>query len=171
VAAPDFVPVDPTEQVRRYESPPRRPDPWMAERPADLRAQPVGEMLGNIGPDQGYALKLVRQFDGKLHLGRVAWDDAVAGCVAVAMKRSALFGRGPVVHDLTAAFTMFGFLDPGAPAGLVELRERLFPQVRSDHHYAERRAIADMVPADVLHQPHGAIGDAYQRDWRQNLSL
>jgi hypothetical protein len=172
VAAPDFVPMDPTEQVRRYHSPPRRPDPWWAERPADLPAgQPTGDLLGNIGPDQGYALKLARHFHDRLHLGRVAHDDAVSGCLAVAMKRNSLFGRGPVIHDLTAAFTIFGFLDAGAPAELVQLREPLFAEVRSSHHYAERRAIADMVPAEVLRQPHTAIAEAYRRDWRQNLLL
>lgn len=172
MAAPKFVPVDPTEQVRRYQSPPRRPDSWVADRPADLRAgQPVGEMLGNIGPDQGYALKLARQFEDKLHLGEVHLGDAVAGCVAVAMKRNSLFGRAPVIHDLTAGFTIFGFLDPNPPADLVALRERLFAEVRSSHHYTERRAIVDMVPAEVLSQPHTAIADAYRQDWRQNLLL
>jgi hypothetical protein len=172
VAAPDFVPTDPTEQVRRYHSPPRRPDSWWAQRPADLLVgQPAGDLLGNIGPDQGYALKLARQFEGKLHLGRVAHDDAVSGCLAVAMKRSSLFGRAPVIHDLTAAFTIFGFLDPNPPADLVAWREPLFAEVRSSHHYAERRAIADLVPAEVLRQPHGTIADTYRQAWRTNLTL
>lgn len=172
MAQPDFVPTDPTEAVRRYHSPPRRPDPWVADRPGDLRGgQPTGDMLGNLGPDQGYALKLARQFEGKLVLGRVAHDDAIAGCLAVALKRSSLFGRAPVIHDLTVAFTIYGFLDEDPPAELVELRERLFDQVRSNHHYAERRAIADLVPADVLRQPPGTIAATHAADWRQNLAL
>ena len=165
--------MDPTEQVRRYFSPPRRPDPWRADRPSDLKGvgQPSGDLMGNMGPDQGYALKLARHFDGRLHLGRVHHEDALAGCLAVAMKRNSLFGRGPVIHDITVAYTIFGFLDPTPPIELVELREQLFPEVRSNHHYAERRAIADMVPAEVLRQRHTVIIDSYRTDWRQNLLL
>ena len=142
----------------------------MADRPGDLAgAQPQGARLGSIGPDQGYAFRLVRQLEAQLHLGWVNHDDAVAGCVAVAMKRSALFGRAPVIHDLTAAFTVFGFLDDDPPPGLVELREALFAEVHSSHHYAERRDLVDLVPAEVLRQSPGAIVAAYRSDWRSNL--
>ncbi len=127
--------------------------------------------LGSQGPDQGYALKLVHLFDDKLHLGALDREDVVAGCVAVATKRSALFGRAPIVHDLTAAFTVFGFLDPEPDAELVALRERLFPQVRSNHHYVERRAVVDMVPDSVLHRSHGAIETLYRNGWSKNLNL
>jgi len=144
----------------------------MADRPGDIGGpQPVGPRLGAQGPDQGYALTLVKLFDDRLRLGHVAHDDAVAGCVAVATKRSALFGRGPVVHDLTAAFTIFGFLDDGPAKELVRLREGLFAQVHSHHHYRERRAIADLVPDAALHRPHAAIDAEYRSDWKRNLAL
>lgn len=172
MAAPDYVPTDPTEKVRKYTSPPRRGDSWVADRPGDIGGpQPTGPRLGAQGPDQGYALTLVKLFKGKLHLGDVAHDDAVAGCVAVATKRSALFGRGPVVHDLTAAFTIFGFLDESPPNELADLRSGLFAQVHSHHHYRERRAIADLVPDEALHRPHTAVEADYRADWKRNLSL
>ena len=67
VAAPDYVPTRPTDRPRRYESPPRRGNSWSPDRPADLlEGQPAGERLGSQGPDQGYALTLVHQFEGKL---------------------------------------------------------------------------------------------------------
>jgi hypothetical protein len=172
VAAPDFVPTDPTDRVRRYSSPPRRAGSWVADRPGELvGGQPSGARLGSQGPDQGYALTLVKLFDGKLHLGRVHHADAVAGCVAVATKRSALFGRAPVVHDLTAAFSIFGFLDEYAPEELVALREEMFAEIHSPHHYRERRAVADLVDEVALRKNHVAIGDAYRADWRSNLAL
>ncbi len=127
--------------------------------------------MGAQGPDQGYALTLVHLFDDSLRLGSVHHEDAVAGCVAVATKRSALFGRGPVVHDLTAAFTMFGFLDDAPADDLVTLRQDLFAQVHSHHHYRERRAIADLVPDAALHRPHAAIESDYRTDWKRNLAL
>lgn len=170
MAAPDFVPVDPTRRLRAYISPPRRPDSWIPGRPGELvGGQPRGDRLGSIGPDQGYAYRLVHQFDDRLHLGDVDHDDAVAGCVALAMKRSALFGRAPVIHDLTAAFTLYGFLDGAPPAELVTLRERLFAEVHSNHHYMERRELVDLVPDRVLARPHGAIADDYSSDWTRNF--
>ncbi|MEL7158587.1 MAG: hypothetical protein AAFN30_18595 [Actinomycetota bacterium] len=171
MAAPDFVPTDPVQRVRSYSSPPRRADAWRADRPGDLEgAQPKGERLGNPGPDQGYAYRLVRHLEDSLHLGEVARDDAVAGCVAVAMKRAAHFGRAPVVHDLRAAFTVFGFFDPSPPAELVALRRELFAEVRTHHHYAELRELVDSVPVEALARSHGEITTAYSSDWRSNLS-
>ncbi|HEY7938639.1 MAG TPA: hypothetical protein VID05_02335, partial [Acidimicrobiales bacterium] len=68
MAAPSYVPVDPTEEPRDYESPPRRPDSWWATRPGEVigAPQPRGTLLGNQGPDLGYALKLVHLFADKI---------------------------------------------------------------------------------------------------------
>ncbi len=81
------------------------------------------------------------------------------------MKRSALFGRAPVVHDLTAAFTIYGFLDEDPPAELVAEREQLFAEVASDHHYFERRHLVDRVDETWLRKPHGTITNQYASNW------
>ena len=167
MAAPEFVPIDPTQQVRVYRSPPRRPDPWKAERPGELDGpQPSGPALGTAGPDQGYAFRLVHLFEDRLHLGGVQKADAIAGCVALAMKRSALLGRAPVVHDLTAAFTIYGFLDADPPAELVAKRAKLFAEVQNVHHYFERRQVVDEVSEDWLRKPHDTIVAQYRAGWR-----
>lgn len=132
--------------------------------------QPEGALLGTQGPDQGYAYRLANHFDDRLSLGKLAKDDVVSGCVAIAMKRAGLFGRAPIIHDLTAAFSLYGFLDPDAPSDLVELREALFSQVANSHHYAERRAVVDKVLDSALRQPHGVIESSSRRDWRSNLA-
>ena len=101
----------------------------MADRPAELAdGQPAGPGLGYQGPDQGYALRLVRQFDGQLVLtnGEHA-SDAEAGCVAVALRRASMFGRAPVIHDLTVAFTIWGFLSGADPELVNEDVLRLGP--------------------------------------------
>lgn len=140
----------------------------MADRPGELKGPPpVGARLGTAGPDQGYAYKLVRQFDDRLHLAGVHKADAVAGCVELAMKRSALFGRSPVIHDLTAAFTVYGFLDADPPVELVAKRSELFAEVANNHHYFERRAVVDAVSADWLRSSHDAIIKQYDTDWSQ----
>ena len=168
VAAPDFVPTDPTQRTRTYSSPPLRPGGWTTGRPGEIEgAQPKGGALGTTGPDQGYAYRLVRHVEDRMHLGDVKRDDAVAGSVALAMKRSGLLGRAPVVHDLTAAFTIFGFLDPDPPQELAVWRRDAFAEIASHHHYLERRELVDRVPEELLTKPHGEIQNLYRSDWRQ----
>lgn len=113
--------------------------------------QPDGNGMGSQGPDQGYAIKIANGLKDELvlHKGEHA-SDAVSGCVAVALKRASQFMRGPTVHDVKAAFNLFGFFDKTASTGLIDARRELFSEVHHPHHYAERRAIADMVPADLL---------------------
>jgi len=174
MAAPEFVPLAPTDDPRAYKSPPRRPESWVADRPGEVvgTGQPREDRLGNQGPDQGYVLRLLHQFDEKLHLaGGEHREDADAGCVTVALKRASLFGRAPIVHDLTVAFTVWGFLDDAAGDELVAVRRPLFAEVRNPHHYREQRAIADAVPEATLRQPHDAVTKVYRSDWRSLLDL
>jgi hypothetical protein len=151
MAAPEYVPLPKDGPAPVYESPPWRPESWFSDRPAELDgAQPHGPRLGYPGPDQGYAIKLARQFEGKLVLTPGEHeDDAVAGCVEVANKRASLFGRAPVIHDLTMAFTLWGYLSEADPE-LVRLRSRYFQAVSHPSHYSERRRIADVVPVAAL---------------------
>lgn len=175
MAAPEHVPTKPAQPVRAYTSPPRRPETWRARRPADFAEegrQPEGELLGHQGPDQGYGLKLGRLLEPELHLteGEHA-RDAVAGIVAVGLKRASLLGRAPVMHDLRVAATLFGFLDATADPELVQLRRELFEEVSHFHHYMELRRIVDMVPPEVLRQTPAQVSQRYQASWRDQLLL
>jgi hypothetical protein len=171
VAAPEYVPQEPVRLLRRYQSPPRRPDPWRSERPGDLPGrQPHGDRLGVQGPDQGYIGVLARQLEGGLHLAEGEHErDALAGAQAVALKRASLFGRAPVIHDLTVALTVWGFLDPSPPADLVHARRRLFEEVSHPHHYAELRHIVDLVPESTLRMTPAEVTVAHRGDWRALL--
>jgi len=174
MSAPHYVPTSPLLNVRSYQSPPRRDRAWVAGRPGDLggEGQPEGERLGTPGPDQGYAYKLIRLFAGKVFTAEGEHDDdVVAGVVAVATKRAALFGRGPVVHDLTVAFAVWGFLDDKPPADLVRLRTKMFEEISNPHHYRELRAVADAVPAGTLRSTPAEVQAAYRKDWRALLEL
>jgi hypothetical protein len=147
---PDYVPMTRADEVRQAEHMPP-PDRWVADRPAEAvvgDAPPRGKRFGTPGPDQGFGLKLARllaprlQLDAHEHL-----DDAVAGGVAVGLKRAARFGRAPVIHVMELAYTVWGFLG-GAPADLVAYRRTLF--LGAHHDYWARRAIADRVREETL---------------------
>jgi hypothetical protein len=127
--------------------------------------------LGAQGPDQGYALVLARRFEGRLYLTTGEHEaDAIAGCTGVALKRASILGRAPVLHDLTVAFTIWGFLRE-APDDLVAKRKPLFAEVAHPNHYAEQRRIVDMVPDDALRQTPQQVAEAHIRDWRSLLDL
>ena len=148
MAAPEYVPRPKSEQVRTYASPPRRAEPWTADRPGEVaEGQPVGPRLGHQGPDQGFAIKLARRFEDRLVLAEGEHEaDVLAGCVGVALKRASMFGRAPTIHDLTVAFTIWGFLDQ-APPPLVAMRRPFFAEVRHPNHYLQMRRLVDKVPA------------------------
>ena len=166
MAAPDYVPTETADADRYYVSPPRRPQPWLADRPGELiGGQPAGKGLGVPGPDQGYALRLARRFEGDLLLepGEHA-NDAIAGCVGVALKRAASFGRAPVAADLEVAFRLFGFLAPAPDESLVVWRKERFAGVAHAHHYAEARSLVDLVPEAVLRMTPNEVEAACAAD-------
>lgn len=132
----------------------------------------MGEQLGYQGPDQGYVLVLARHFAGKLTLQDGEHeDDAVHGSMGIALKRASLFGRAPVIHDLTVAFTVWGFLAETPSSDIVNLRRPLFEEVANPLHYFERRRIADMVPIATLRKPHAQVVDEHRNDWRSLLDV
>ncbi|MEX2658761.1 MAG: hypothetical protein WD232_03615, partial [Acidimicrobiales bacterium] len=63
-------------------------------------------------------------------------------------------------------FTIWGFLGE-APPELVELRRPLFQAAA--HHYAEQRAIVDMVPEATLRLSHAEVVRRFPADWRALL--
>jgi hypothetical protein len=78
-----------------------------------------------------------------------------------------MFSRAPVVHDLTIAFTVWGYLDPNPPTELVALRQRMFDGIaHGPHSYDDRRAIADQVPDTTLRMTPQQVQAAYPGRWR-----
>jgi hypothetical protein len=174
VAAPDYVPVSPVDRPRSYESPDHVPLAWTSDRPGDLVGrQPRSPRFGYQGPDQGYALKLAEPFRERIHVGPgESVDDTIRGCLNIALRRASLFGRAPIVHDLTIAFTMWGFLDPNPPEDLRERRAALFAGVAdTDHHYPEGRNLADMVPEATLRMTPAEVAVGYPSNWRELVGL
>lgn len=111
-------------------------------------------------------LSLARRFEDKLTLAAGEHEkDALAGAVGIALKRASLYGRAPVVHDLTIALTVWGFLGE-APDDLVALRSHLFEEVWHPHHYDELRQLVDLVPEATLRLTPAQVTEAHRADWR-----
>jgi hypothetical protein len=172
VAAPEYVPQPAIKHVRSYESPPRRPESWRPDRPGDSATGfELGDRFGAPGPDQGYIYVLARRFHGQLQLATdESEEDAIAGAVAVALKRASLLGRAPIVHDLRVALTVWGFLGD-APPDLIAYRQPLFAEVANPHHYPEQRRLVDLVPDEVLRMTPEQVAAAHRADWRNVLSV
>ena len=152
-----------------YTSPDVVPDPWSPDRPGIVDGfQPVGARLGAQGPDQGYALTIARRLVPELQIQAAERiDDAVQGCLGIALGRASLFSRAPVVHDLRIAFTIWGYFDPSPPADLLAHRAELFEGVgNTNHHYAAGRRIADLVPESTFRMTPQQVQAAYPAHWK-----
>ena len=121
VAAPEYVPVDRTgrrPRLRVAAAPARavagRPArASSSRRPAPRRpARPPGSRPGLRARRWPAASRASCTLTSRRARARTPWPAAVG----VALKRASLFGRAPVVHDLTVALTVWGFLDE-TPAG------------------------------------------------------
>ena len=171
MAAPKFAPVSSSDEVRTYGSPEYVPGAWMPDRPAEIHGrQPEGDRLGYQGPDQGYVLSLAKMVrDTVIVSDGGSVDDAIRGSINIALRRASLFGRAPVIHDLTIALTIWGWLDASPPADLVARRRALFEGVgNTNHHYTEGRLIADLVPEATLRMTPAAVASSYAGGgWRE----
>jgi hypothetical protein len=163
VTQPDYVPLQAPDRVRPSDRL-STPDAWVADRPADLvdMRLPEGHKFGSSGPDQGYGLKLAKRFEERIVVVEgEERHDAVAGCFACGTRRSAQFGRAPVIYDMEWAYTLWGYLGAAA-AELVAWRAGLFRG--ASHHYWDQRTIVDTVadatfalsPAQVAEKVAGA---------------
>ena len=117
---------------------------------------------------EGYAFTIASHLAPRLKLAEgERLGDAIRGCVGIALRRASLYSRAPVVYDLTIAFTIWGYLDESPPAELVERRAELFEGVGNvNHHYAEGRKIADLVPESTLRMTPEQATAAYPAGWQ-----
>jgi len=158
---PTFAPIPLEDEVRAaYRL--GVPAAWVPARPGELlgatrrstvggREQLTGARLpgaGSPGPDQGYALRLAERFASRLVLEEgERSEDVLAGAVAIALRRAALFGRAPVGADLEVALGLFGFLG-SAPAALVARRKAVFAGLGHDEW--RRRALVHGIDEAAL---------------------
>ncbi|MHB1929186.1 MAG: hypothetical protein ACYDEN_02465 [Acidimicrobiales bacterium] len=166
---PDYVPVRPSDRVR----PSGRlslPGAWHQDRPGEVLdlTPPTGARFGTAGPDLGYGLKLAKRLQPRLLvLESEDVEDVVAGCFACGARRSATFGRAPVIHDFEWAYTLWGYLGP-APAELVAAR---VPAMRgAAHDYWQQRSVVDAVTDEAMVLTPAQVA-ARIGEWRSFLRL
>ncbi|MBM3806273.1 MAG: hypothetical protein FJW19_06450 [Actinobacteria bacterium] len=169
MAVPKFTPLSPTDQPRTYASPKHVPAPWRNDRPASIESsQPKGQKLGYQGPDQGFALKIAESMRESIVVqpGESA-DDAICGAIAIALRRASRYGRAPVVHDLTIAFGIWGWMLLDPPSDLVKRRKELFVGLGDAAHcYSELRALVDMVPESTMLMTPEQVRTGMPGSWR-----
>lgn len=172
---PKFAPILEQNEVRAgYQL--GVPAAWVPHRPGESRPSPSShhpDRLGIPGPDQGYALELADRFEGRLALeeGEHA-EDVLAGAVAVALRRAALFGRAPVAGDLELALRIFKYLASEAgtwpAAELVDWRREHF--AGAAHDYWRRRELADQIPEPTLRLKPVEVAERLESEptaWRE----
>jgi hypothetical protein len=169
MAAPKFAPVDPTERPRAYESPNAVPESWTLGRPGDVVGkQPTGSYLGHQGPDQGFALTIARRVSGRIRVqSGESLDDAIRGTVVIALRRASMYGRAPVIHDVTFALTIWGWLLDNPPVDLVERRKELFGGLgHAAHSYYEARELVDLVPDTTFKLSNEQLASQMPMSWK-----
>ena len=169
MAAPRYAPVSITSNAAAYRSPDHVPESWQPGRKGGIDGlQPEGSHLGYQGPDQGYVLLLAERMRPQVKTQKGEHvEDAIRGCINIALRRASLFSRAPVIHDLTIALTMWGWLDASPPAELVATRSRLFEGVAHvTQHYGEGRRIADLVPESTLRMTPAQVAAAMPSAWK-----
>lgn len=129
---------------------------WVADRPGDVGAEsPSGGLLGNPGPNIGYALTLVKRVADRLQLAPGEHlADAAAVVAELAMRRSAFHGRAPVLADVELAAALFGY---DGPAELTEWRAHVVHHAA--HDYPTRRRVVDAVPGAAIHTPAAELAN------------
>lgn len=161
----------PNIELDHSDSPRRKPAPgvarpWRPSRPGDLNTPgevPVGGPFGVVGPDSGYALKLVAERDLNLLPGE-HHHDAAAAVAAIASARAAHVGRAPIADDVTVGLIILG-LDGGAAvdSGILAHRPGWIGNV--GHDAAKLRSIVADVPPEVLGLAPIALRDHVGAGW------
>ena len=167
MAAPKYVP-SPVQQSKYYQSTRKTKHSSGVLRPAEVFKHNVNqEGMGHPGPDQGYALRLVKQFKDKVFLvSGEHWEDASEVAVLTALKRASLFGRAPCTFDIEVGLCIWGYLDPNPEDELVDLRKENFGHIGSAHNYLTRRKVSDAISSTGLKRSPELIRMEYEQNWR-----
>lgn len=148
---------------KAHPAPARR---WRADRPGDIASpeqMPSGGAFGTIGPDAGYATRLVRGRSLDLRPGESAHNamDAVA---TLAAARAARAGRGPISQDVDVAVLILGYDATAMPPDQIDAvaAARITLAAGIGHSAGKAAALIDAIEPSLL--------DALPADVRDRLA-
>lgn len=119
---------------------------WRPVKPGLVTAPeeyPTGGMFGHIGPDHGYALRLISGYE-------LPDDDPDLRSVVAGLTqaRAAALGRAAITEDIEVALMLCGYW-PESPPSLVERRERWLAAAPHDQRPGQT-AVAEVDDADLI---------------------
>lgn len=122
---------------------------WRPTKPGLVTApeeNPEGGMFGHIGPDHGYALRLISGYD-------LPDDDPDLRSVVAGLTqaRAAALGRAAISEDIEVALMLCGYW-PESPPSLVERRQRWLAAAPHDQRPGQT-AVAEVDDADLILKP------------------
>lgn len=122
---------------------------WRPIKPGLVTApeeNPTGDMFGHIGPDHGYALRLISGYE-------LPDDDPDLRSVVAGLTqaRAALLGRAPISEDIEVALMLCGYWQESPPS-LVERRKRWLAAAPHDQRPGQT-AVAEVDDADLILKP------------------
>ncbi len=159
------IEIDPRDLPRRSAAPGVARS-WRPSRPGELNSPeevPSGGPFGVIGPDSGYALKLVGEHQLALLPGE-HHHDVAAAVAAIASARAARLGRAPIADDVAVGMIVLG-LDAAAAvdAGVLSNRPRWLANV--GHDAAKLRKLVADVPQQLLEATPDALRTHVSSGW------
>jgi len=144
------IEIDQRDLPRRKASP-GAARPWRPSRPGELsnpQDVPSGGPFGVVGPDSGYALKLVGEHELALLPGEHHHDVATA-VAAIASARAARGGRAPIADDVAVGMIVLGLdAEAAVDAGVLSNRPTWVANV--GHDAAKLRKLVADVPEELL---------------------
>lgn len=161
----------PNIELKLADLPRSKPDPgparrWRPQRPGEIDSPedlPSGGAFGVVGPDAGYALRLVASRDLKLLPGE-HHHDAAAAVAAIATARAAREGRAPVASDVTAGMIVLGLDGSTAVDGAV-LAERRGWIANVAHDAGKLRRLVADIAVEVLQLPVDQLRERIEAGW------
>lgn len=167
MATKPFVPESRDSTYREAPLPPAQS--WFGTRPGEVWSDPDAVHFGSVGPDSGFAGRLVHLFDKRLVTRRLSREDAVGAGTAMAARRAALSGRAPIAEDLEVAFLLAGLLE-GTPGDWSLVDSKVEAALRgSAAEPATAEEVAAELPEDWIRSKPRDIRDRLGREGPEGI--
>lgn len=144
------------------------PQSWRLGRPGDVDHSAVKDnsaLLGHAGPNNGFALSLIKLESPKLNLVEHEHRHDVEVLLSeIAMRRSSNYGRAPMIGDIRFAMHLLGY-DAEPTQGEEKWRPRLVSGCGHDEH--RRRIIVNSIPQEIIDDSHANMHDAISGWWEK----